>query len=436
MNKFLSILSGILVTILSAATIILAILLSQYVQKTGASEARVDKIYEQNYYAVNDSLKNVETKLAKVNAVSGEAVRREVLADVWKECDGAVSGLALLGRDGEETENLTKFLNQVGDYAYYLMGKTAAGQRLTQAEKENVRTFKTLVGKLREELAAVGDTMTAGEKISAKTLSDMSAVGNAIKAYSSVDYPELIYDGPFSDGLNDREAKYLKGKAAITAEQATEIISILFDGATNVTAQGEGAGSIPTYVVSFRYRDLDYCAFVTKAGGYVASLNAYGETNDPTVTEAECVEKAKAFLAQTGYANMRDVWVYNNDSTVYINFAFEENDVVFYPDLVKVKVSANDGSVLGMEATNYLYNHGTREIDYDNGAESAITLADGFSVTGTRYCVIPTEWNEEVYCKEIKGTLESMTYYLYFDLSTGEEIRAMVVVDENGDKLI
>ena len=52
------------------------------------------------------------------------------------------------------------------------------------------------------------------------------------------------------------------------------------------------------------------------------------------------------------------------------------------------------------------------------------------------YCVIPTEWNEEVFCKEVKGTYENLTYYIYYDLSTGEEIRAMVVIDEDGNKLI
>ena len=436
MTKKGKIVIGVVIGVMIAAVIALAVPLGIFVNRTEKGQARINGIYEKSYYEVVDSLDNATTKLSKVNVVEGANVRRELFADVWKECDVAVTNLSQLGMDGEATETVTKFLNQVGDYAYYLMGKTSSGEELTKAEKDNVKRFYTLLGKLKTDIAAIGDGMVSDDKISADTLSDLSAVKEAIKSYSSIDYPELIYDGPFSDGLNDRETKFLKGKAEITEESALSRVREIFPSASDVKKTGESKASIEAYVVSFKAGDVEYSAFITKKGGYLAALNGYGTTDNPQKTEEECVDKAKSFLAEAGYDGMSEVWVYNNNSTVYINFAYAENGIVFYPDLIKVKVSSETGEILGMEASNYLYNHGAREIDYDNAAESVIRVSAELSVTGTRYCVIPTEWNEEVYCKEITGTSGEMTYYLYYDLSTGEEIRAMVVIDEDGNKLI
>ena len=36
--------------------------------------------------------------------------------------------------------------------------------------------------------------------------------------------------------------------------------------------------------------------------------------------------------------------------------------VVIYPDLIKLKVALDDGSVLGIETTGYLNSHHTRDI--------------------------------------------------------------------------
>ena len=433
MTKTGKIIIIVLSVLLIATGVTTGIFLGSYVKKANDRQGKIDGLYEKSYHETMDSLKNAETKLSKVNVLSGSTIKRELLTDVWKECGIAVTNLGQLGMDGEETETVTKFLNQVGDYAYYLSGKLATGKTLSIEEKENVKTFRGLLGKLRSDFAGIEENMTSGERFSAATLSDLSAVRDAIKSYSSIDYPELIYDGPFSDGLNDREAKFLNGQGEITSEQAVERVKELFSDAQNVSLEGETAGSIPSYVVGFDRGNVRYSVFLSKLGGCVASINGFGETDDPQVTEEECVAIGEAFLRQIGYGDMACVWVYNDNSTVYVNYAFEADGVVFYPDLIKVKVSANDGVVLGVEAMNYLYNHGEREIEFDASAESSMVINDELIVSETRYCVIPTEWNEEIYCKEVAGEYEGSKYYLYYDLSTGEEIRAMVVID---DKLL
>lgn len=436
MTKKVKIIIGVIAGLAVATTIALAVPLGIFCSKYSGETDRVKSLYEKSYHETMDSIDNAQSKLSKVNVVTAGKVKRELFADVWKECDVAVTNLSQIGIDGEQMETVTKFLNQLGDYSYYLMGKIGAGEDLNKNEKDNVKRFQSLLTKLKNDLGAVGEGTIRGGKINAATIADLSAIGDAIKSYSSIDYPELIYDGPFSDGLNDRKAKFLEGKAEITEDEAINKIKELFSSATEVRIIGKGNGSIETYVVGFKKDEREFSAFVAKKGGVIASMNGYGDTENPLKTDAECVENAKAFLEKAGYVNMSDVWVYNNNSTVYVNFAYTENGTVFYPDLVKVKVSAETGEIQGLEATNYLYNHTNRDINFDKSAENTIKISKDLTVTSTRYCVIPTEWNEEVFCKEVKGTSEGLTYYVYYDLSTGEEIRAMVVIDADGDKLI
>lgn len=436
MTKKVKIIIIVLAALLAASVVALAVPLGIYVNRAKENRTRINGIYEKSYYSCMDSLENISTKLSKVNVVSGTTIKREILNDVWKNSDIAVDNFAQLGRDSGETEKVVKFLNQLGDYCYYLSGKVSADEDLTIDEKENIKKFYSLINKLKSEFAAIGQSLETEKEINADTLSDLTAFTKTIKNYSSIDYPELIYDGPFSDGLNDRATKFLEGKSDISEKDAENIVKRYFSDAKNIEIVGEGSASVESFVLSFETKGRTATAFITKKGGYLVNYNNYTEVNNPVKTEAECIESAKAFLIKTGYSDMECVWTYNNNSTVYLNFAYKKGNIIFYPDLIKIKVSADNGEIIGFEAQNYIYNHGERDIEFDNSAESAIKISSTLEVESTAYCVIPTDWNEEVYCKEVKGTYENSTYYLYYDLSTGEEIRALVVIDEDGNKLI
>ncbi len=425
----------VLIVIMLAGFAALSVPLGIYVSRYSKGSDRIDSIYEKSYHETVTALGNAETKLSKLNVIQGKTVRRELLMDVWKECDIAVTNLTFLGTDSEDMEKTIKFINQLGDYSYYLCNKLTVSE-INAEEKQNVNALYGLLKNLNSDLSKVGDNMISDDKVSAKTLSDFSAVAGTIKNYSSIDYPELIYDGPFSDGLDDRELKFLKGAKDVTEEQAYGILNERFGNVTDVKKISDTDSGIPSYVYSFKKSDRDCTAFITKKGGFVASYNGYVETGDPKISEDDCVRNAVDFCKSIGYENMAKVWVYNNNSTVYVNLAYKQNDIIYYPDLIKVKVSCDSGEVIGLEAQNFLYNHASRDISYDKSGENKITVGEELKVTSSAYCVIPVDGNAEVFTKEIVGTYDDLTYYLYFDLKTGEEIRALVVIDEEGEMLI
>ena len=93
-----------------------------------------------------------------------------------------------------------------------------------------------------------------------------------------------------------------------------------------------------------------------------------------------------------------------------VNLAYTQDNIIIYPDLIKVKVALDNGEVLGIEATNYYNSHKEkREI-----AKAKISKEDALKsvnpkleISSVDMAIIPTEWSTENYCYEIKGRIKN-----------------------------
>ncbi len=421
----------IVVSVVSVLVIAgLSTALGIFVTRNNKNNTTLNNIYEKSFTEALDSLSDIELRLSKIKVLTGTTLRQQLLNDVWRQCDVANTNLSQLGEMSDETGTIIKFINQVGDYCYFLSVKLKTSQ-LSEEETNNITKFYDIIKELNISLRGVQDKLVSGEKIDATLLSDSATIGDAIKTHSSVEYPELIYDGPFSDALKDREVKNLKGLTEISSEQGAAKVLEFFPEANNVEYLGEGTSFIDCYLYQFNIGDNVGNMQITRLGGKVATYNSYCAIEDPTLSEEECLNKAKEYITQMGYADMKAVWVFNNNSTVYVNFAYEDDkDIVYYPDLVKIKVNSNNGELIGVEAENYLYNHIDRDLDITN--EITIVLNKSLVIESQVYCLIPTEWNTEILCKEVVATADGITYYIYFDIATGDEKKAMVVIEDEG----
>ncbi|MFA6765658.1 MAG: PepSY1/2 domain-containing protein, partial [Clostridia bacterium] len=124
----------------------------------------------------------------------------------------------------------------------------------------------------------------------------------------------------------------------------------------------------------------------------------------------------------------------NNHSTMYINFAYTQNDIVIYPDLIKIKVAADNGEIIGVESRNYIYSHKQRELEIPEDFD--YTPSDEVTVIKETFALIPTEWNSEVLTKEYVVKKNNNTYIVYVNVDTMEEEKILMVVDDEGQMLI
>ena len=157
------------------------------------------------------------------------------------------------------------------------------------------------------------------------------------------EYPELIYDGPFSEHIS-RKKPYLKGRT-IQEEDLKKIAEEFIGNGTkyNMNILGEiNNGRLPTYLVELQpldQRNEDRITMsITKIAGKVVWMLDSRGTKEAKLSEKQGVELAQRFLLDKGYNAMIPTYSIKNDGEMVMNFAYSQDDMVIYSDLIKVKV--------------------------------------------------------------------------------------------------
>ena len=128
----------------------------------------------------------------------------------------------------------------------------------------------------------------------------------------------------------------------------------------------------------------------------------------------------------------------NNVSGVYggVEFNGEQNNeqgqqVIIYPDLIKVKVALDDGSVLGIETSGYLNSHTTRTFTNNiiSKEKAKEVLNKDLQVESENLAIIPTKWNTEVFCWEFKGKVDDNEFLVYINAETGKEEDILIILN-------
>ncbi len=170
---------------------------------------------------------------------------------------------------------------------------------------------------------------------------------------------------------------------------------------------------------------------IAKKGGHIVSMNSNREVTAEAIRQEEADQKAKEFLTQKGFPNMKETYYLKQEGIVTINYAATQEDVVMYPDLIKVKVALDNGEVLGMETTGYLNNHTTRDVKKVNitKEEAKKTINKNLELQSEGLAVIPTEWKTEILCYEFKGKVEDREFLVYINAENGREEDILIITN-------
>ncbi len=128
---------------------------------------------------------------------------------------------------------------------------------------------------------------------------------------------------------------------------------------------------------------------------------------------------------------MKETYYLKQEGIVTINYAATQNNVVMYPDLIKVKVALDNGEVLGIETTGYLNNHTIRDVSKVNitREEAKKSLNKDLDIQSEGLAVIPTEWQTEILCYEFKGKVEDREFLVYINADNGREEDILIITN-------
>lgn len=405
----------------------------------GRAQDAVERGYERNLYDLGDNLSNLEVNLSKLMIAPDGKYATVLLTDVYSEALAANKSLSMLPIDGHAAEDASGFLNQVADFAISYQNCIASGKS-GRSFAGSVESMYNTAKKLNEEIADSVSLVSENKMNIRKVTSEKpySFRSSDKISHTPVQYPELIYDGPFSDGRDVEEYRYFENEPAISLKDAKEIAKAALPdlGVKTVTSAGKSEKE-PLYELMISGERGDAYVSVSERGGKIINLSVWRDLGANMLGENNAKACAKDFANRLGY-DVEPVWYLASGGVAYINLAPVINDVIMYTDLVKVKVALDNGEALGLEAKNYCLNHcKERNTSLTMNRAAVPTLVDDrLDIVSVRGALIPLENGEERLCYEAAAKYNDLYYFVYLDAVNGETVKIMRTVDSAQGNLV
>lgn len=434
-----------MLSIITIFLVIILCLIAVLINRQRVAKQASENSYNLAFYELVDYVQNVETYLAKSLISSTPQHGAETLTNVWREANLAQAYLAQLPIGSQEMENTEKFLNQVSDYSYSLSRKNIYNESLTDEDLKNLKDLHSYSVELENTLNQLSEDINTG-RIKWNELENKGSVAfaqqvstSSLDGFSSLEenfheYSGLIYDGAFSEHLTSAEKKGLTGEE-IDEEKAKQKV-IQFIGNDNVKdIQNLGFSenaTVPEYNFTVKTsNDAEINISISKKGGHIVYMNSNRDVNTEIISQEEANQKGKEFLSNHGFKDMKETYYLKQDGITTINYAYTQNGVVAYPDLIKVKVALDNGEILGIETTGYLNNHTQRDVSgvEISKEEAKSTLNKELNIISEGLAIIPTEFQTEILCYEFKGKIDDSEFLVYINAENGREEDILIITN-------
>jgi len=417
----------------------------------------LDNQYNRAFLDMVGYVDNVEVLLAK-SLISSSPVRTSAtLQEAWRQANLAQTNLGQLPVSQPVLAKTSKFLIQLGDFAYAMNTQNMKGKTLDENQYEAIQKLHGYAVSLRKNLAVLQDQLTSGRikwgmiaDKGTKLFSKQSAKAT-LEQFENIDktfqqYPTLIYDGPYSDHMVSAKPRGL-GDKKVSVEEAKKIAEDFIGKDRLISIEHVGnneAGKIKTYsfrialksdrgsAVDSKQNKESSGAFIdiSQMGGhpYWMLYNRYVPAQVIKMDKAR--EIGKKFLDQKGFKNMKDTYYMAEGNIATINYAYSQNGVTMYPDLIKVKIALDNGEIIGFEAKGYLNAHIERNIPAPgiSAEEARKKINPRVKVESEGLVYIPTNYNSEIFCYEFKGKLNDRDFLIYINALTGEEEDILMII--------
>lgn len=401
--------------------------------RLNAACASLSAAAQKAFYETCELTESMSVNLRKLLVAGDGGQLQQLLSDVSRQAQGASANLAMLPMGEDSISATLKFINQVGDFAENLSVRLAEGGAIGTADYRSISTLSENAAAFSSGMGRLLERVERGE-----VLLDVSPVAGDESLYPltnpAAEYPTLLYDGPFSDGLLGDDFKSLRGLAEVTADEASQSLNTFLGNVTEITLTGEGSVPVSCYEFDLVANGYPLSAGVTKQGGRVLYILCDADVSEGGFTTGQLLDAADAFLLSRGFGDMEMSYYSQYGGILTVNYAATLGDVVLYPDLIKLQLSARDGSIIGMECARYLMNHIERALPEPGITESEALshLSANLTAERVRLCVIPVNAGEAL-CYEIRATDGTDVFLVYIDAATGAERELMQVVsDEHG----
>ncbi len=399
--------------------------------------------YSKSLNELSSSINNISTTLNKARFVTGPEQISQIAAKLLGEAQSSKALLASLPY-AEQLTVLNKFLSQVGNYAMSLSKTVIMGDSITSADTENIellsRTAATVTAAVSNSQITY-DNLDYWAKELDKSLGkeiDYTGISDSLTELEDElgDFPTLVYDGPYSDHILEKEPNLIKDEAEISQNDALKrAAEIAETDIFYLKLEEETEGKIP----SFRFIGEGVTVSISRRGGHGVYMRKEREVADTLLSPQQALEKAKRYLYRTNLKGFLNTYYYLSEGVCVFSFAFLDGETICYTDLLKVGVAMDSGEIMLLEASGYITNHRTRAFETPSHTleEAAALISPALKIKSTAVALIPTSGENEARCYEFAClSSDNQEILIYINVSTLKEEEILILLKTDGGTLV
>ena len=412
-----------------------------FYQQSKHYKLALENTYQHSLQDLNVYLDNIYSNLNKEQYINSPYQLSNVAADLLSDCRAAKVCLSSLPTADLHLDKTYKFLSQVAAYSSALNKKYHRGYRLSNEDYKLLKQLTSYAKSLNDwvsdiEYKIVSNNYAINEikhfnngsaqNKNVKSLINMASIENNFQ-----NYPELMYDGPFSDHILNKKPELTNGKPQISVEQAKKIAALATGvNETQLSHAEDELSTIPLYC----FTNDKVTVGITKHGGYICYMIKSRQIKEKNIDIGVAIQNAKQYLNSVlKIPEIQHSYQETVNNYCTINFAPLENDIILYNDLIKVSVALDNGEIISVDAREYINNHRTRNIPtIKQTPEQAMKMISKHLtiIKSPQLAIIPTAGGNEILTYEFICRDDNNNIVLvYINSNTLEEEKILILRD-------
>jgi spore germination protein len=408
-------------------------------QEKNAVLIKAENQYQRAFHDLSfhiDKLHNELGSAIAVNSTSQDFYKKG-LVNIWKissQAQSEINQLPLAWLPFNETE---KFLSHISQFSYNTAVRDLSANPLTAAEKTTLNTLYKNSKDITDQLQGVQNKVlaknlrwmdvelalaTEKNPVDNSIVHGFRTVDNGVKTNTEMDW------GPSMMGLIHKKNLSMLSGEVQTPEQikhkAAEFLGTKDESSLHVTENGKGTDA-NSYSVSLKrpnQTDITQIDFTKKGGNVIFYMEPHS-AKSKVLDLSGAKEAAVEFLNTHGYKDMKAVNYDEYQNIASLTFAKLQDKVIIYPEKLTVKVALDDGSVVGLQASDYIMEQKTHKwappkINLEVAKKE---LDPKFKIQSHSLALIKNDTNQEVLCYEIMGKINGNNYKIYINAQNGYE---------------
>lgn len=179
-----------------------------------AYAGRLESTYQKSFSELVTNVNSIEITLSKALVSIDREKQQQLYQNVNQLCTLCATNLGNLPVNHQSIVEITRFINQLGGFSYYLSQKLKTNGELSQADISSINELYNWCVYVQGVINEYANTQDGSFNI-LKNADFNNTSTNFEQMFTNtsatgVEFPTLIYDGPFSDSIKNKEVKGLK----------------------------------------------------------------------------------------------------------------------------------------------------------------------------------------------------------------------------------